>query len=63
MEKLGYDRWENFSRVIQKAAIACASAGEQAENHFRGVTKMVKIGSGAQHQLNSYIKRKDKKCH
>ena len=47
MTCLGYDRWENFSNVIHKASIACENSGSDVANHFRGVTKMVKIGSGA----------------
>lgn len=48
MPVLGYDRWENFSKVIQKASIACETAEGVVSNHFRGVTKMVSIGSGAE---------------
>lgn len=51
MSELGYDRWENFSKVIQKAAEACKTVGASVENHFRGVTKMVDIGSGAKGEL------------
>lgn len=42
---LGYNRWENFEKVVQKAKDACNIAGELIENHFRDVTKMVEIGS------------------
>ncbi len=45
MAVLGYERWENFSKVIQKASIACETAGGLVDNHFRGVTKMVQIAS------------------
>jgi len=41
---LGYNRWENFEKVVQKAKDACNIAGELLENHFRDVTKMVGIG-------------------
>ncbi len=41
MTILGYDRWENFSKVIHKASIACETSGGEVANHFRGVTKMV----------------------
>ncbi len=44
---LGYSRWENFELVIKKAIIACENAGGNVGDHFRGVTKMVSIGSGA----------------
>lgn len=45
-ELLGYSKWENFERVIQKAKDACKNAGEETENHFPDVRKMVEIGSG-----------------
>lgn len=44
---LGYARWENFAKVIEKARIACQGSGHEAENHFLEVTKMVDLGSGA----------------
>ena len=34
MPELGYDRWENFSKVIQKAAQSCKTVGASVENHF-----------------------------
>ncbi len=43
---LGYSKWENFEKVIQKAKEACNNAGEQISNHFPYVRKMVSIGSG-----------------
>lgn len=43
---LGYERWENFFKVIEKAKIACQNSKQVVEDHFRDVTKMVTIGSG-----------------
>ena len=43
---LGYNRWENFEKVITKAKDACKNAGEEVDDHFPDVTKMVQIGSG-----------------
>jgi DNA-damage-inducible protein D len=42
---LGYSKWENFEKVIQKAKDACKNAGVAVENHFPDVRKMVEIGS------------------
>jgi len=42
---LGYSKWENFEKVIQKAKEACSNAGEEAQDHFPDVRKMVEIGS------------------
>ena len=51
----GYDRWENFSKVIHKASIACETAGGEVANHFRGVTKMVTIGSCAERPVEDIM--------
>jgi len=40
--------WKIFLKVIDKANDACHMAGSVIDNHFRGVTKMVYIGSGAE---------------
>lgn len=45
---LGYARWENFAKVIEKARSACENSGYSTADHFRDVTKMVDLGSGAQ---------------
>lgn len=45
---LGYSKWENFEKVIQKAKDACKNAGELIENHFPDVRKMVEIGSNTE---------------
>lgn len=53
--QLGYKRWENFIETIKKAMQSCESAGILIENHFREVTKMVQIGSGAKRNLQDYM--------
>ena len=40
-ETLGYDRWENFTALLERARIACRNAGQGTADHFRDVTKMV----------------------
>lgn len=45
---LGYARWENFAKIIDKAKASCEAAGNQVDDHFRDVTKMVSLGSGSQ---------------
>ncbi len=45
---LGYSKWENFEKVIQKAKDSCKNAGEEIENHFPDVRKMVGIGSNTE---------------
>ena len=46
-EPLGYARWENFLTPIQRAIESCKTMGYDAGHHFRGVTKMIELGSGA----------------
>lgn len=49
---LGYSKWENFSKVIDKARIACQNAGHLVVDHFPDVRKMVDIGSGAEREID-----------
>jgi len=43
---LGYAKWENFVKVIEKAQIACQTAGLDPADHFLDVRKMIEIGKG-----------------
>lgn len=54
-ELLGYARWENFLNAIQKAVTSCESAGYEALDHFRGVTKMVPLGSGSEREIQDFM--------
>jgi DNA-damage-inducible protein D len=49
---LGYAKWENFVKVIDKAKDACSNAGETVENHFPDVRKMVTIGSETERAIH-----------
>ena len=53
--QLGYKRWENFIETIKKAMQSCENTGIPVENHFREITKMVQIGSGAERKLKDYM--------
>lgn len=44
-EILGYQRWENFDKVIARATASAENAGASINDHFRKVTKMVEVGS------------------
>ena len=55
---LEYDKWENFSKVIDKAKKSCESAGYKISDHFLDVRKMVSIGSGAEREITEvYLNR------
>lgn len=55
MEPLGYARWENFTTAIQRAIESCKSTGYNEDDHFRGVTKMVLLGSGAERPVDDFM--------
>ena len=55
MPLLGYERWENFDKAIQRAMDSSKTSGIETENHFREVTKMVPLGSGAQRNVKDYM--------
>lgn len=52
---LGYSKWENFEKVIQKAKDACKNVGEEVSYHFPDVRKMVSIGSGAEKEIDDIL--------
>lgn len=52
---LGYERWENFIKVIEKAKNTCKNSTIEVGNHFRDVTKMVTIGSGAERPVDDIM--------
>lgn len=52
---LGYSKWDKFNNVINKAKEACVNADEAAEDHFLQVEKMVKIGSGAERNIQDIL--------
>ena len=54
-EPLGYARWENFLTAIQRAIESCETTGYQAADHFRDVTKMVALGSGAKREVQDFM--------
>ena len=52
---LGYEKWENFLNVINKAKTACQTSGHVVENHFPDVRKMVELGSGSQREIDDIM--------
>lgn len=48
---LGYSKWENFEKVIEKAKSACGNAGESIDDHFPDIRKVIEAGKGAQHEI------------
>ncbi|MDO8727073.1 MAG: DNA damage-inducible protein D [Candidatus Methanoperedens sp.] len=54
-ELLGYSKWENFAKVIEKARESCKNANQNVLDHFPDVRKMVKIGSETEREIEDII--------
>ena len=54
-ELLGYSDWRNFLNAVDKAKESCKTTGEAVLDHFVDVTKMVKIGSGAERKKDDIM--------
>lgn len=52
---LGYAKWENFAKVIEKAKESCLQVGHNVADHFPDVRKMVAIGSGAEKEIDDIL--------
>ncbi|WP_026769641.1 DNA damage-inducible protein D [Asinibacterium sp. OR53] len=52
---LGYSKWDNFIKVVDKAKVACSTAKHQLPDHFLDVRKMVDLGSGAQREIEDIM--------
>lgn len=52
---LGYKTWENFETAIKRAMDSVLTAGIELSDHFREVTKMVQLGSGAKRNIRDYM--------
>lgn len=51
---LDYSSWDKFKRVIGKAVKACKNSAQPVDNHFSQVVKMVRIGSGAEREVEDF---------
>ncbi|MBI9038886.1 MAG: DNA damage-inducible protein D [Bacteroidales bacterium] len=52
---LGYTKWDNFIKVINKAKTSCEVSENIIEDHFADVGKMVTIGSGTQREIKDLM--------
>lgn len=52
---LGYSKWENFEKVIQKAKDACNNAGEEIPYHFPDVRKTIPMPKGAEKEIDDIL--------
>lgn len=52
---LGYSKWENFFKVLDKAKVACRNAGLSVPDHFPDVRKVIEAGKGALHEIDDIL--------
>lgn len=52
---LGYKKWENFEKVIEKAKESCKQAGEKVSDHFPDVRKMIHMPKGAEKEIDDIL--------
>jgi len=52
---LGYSKWENFSKVIDKAKESCDNAGQNIADHFPDVRKTIPMPKGAEKGIDDLL--------
>ncbi len=53
-EILGYTKWVNFLKVIDKAKSSCEKSGASISDHFTDIGKMIELAKGAQREVVDY---------
>ncbi|MBE5812498.1 MAG: DNA damage-inducible protein D [Clostridiales bacterium] len=53
-EVLQYKKWENFSKVIDRAKLSCKNSGFEIEEHFPEVRKTIIMPKNAQKEVLDY---------
>ena len=54
---LEYTQWRNFSKVIDKARIACQNSGYDIDDHFAEVSKIVEAGATSKPVIDFKLSR------
>lgn len=52
---LGYARWKNFLKAVQRTIESCETMDFNVTDHFRGVTKKVSLDSGANREIEDFM--------
>jgi DNA-damage-inducible protein D len=55
MKILGYVKWENFKRAIERAEEVCKNSGQFVDKHFLQVEKTIDTRKGAQRPVKDYL--------
>lgn len=48
---LDYSQWRNFSKVLERAILACKNSGQTIVDHFAEVSKIVEAGATSKQSL------------
>ena len=59
---LGYAKWENFSKVIEKAKESCQQVGHPVEDHFPDVRKTIPMPKGAEKEIDDILLTRYASC-
>jgi DNA-damage-inducible protein D len=51
---LGYGRWERFIITIDRAKVSAGNSGADPQDHFRGASKKVPLGSGSIREVDDF---------
>jgi DNA-damage-inducible protein D len=54
-ELLEYTQWRNFLNVIEKAKESCKTSGNEVDDHFADVSKMIDLGKGAKREVEDIM--------
>ena len=52
---LGYDKWENFSKVVEKAIESCKNSNCEPHDHFPEVRKTIPMPKCASREIIDYM--------
>lgn len=52
---LGYEKWDNFLNVVNKAKTACELSGHAVNDHFADVGKTIKMPKGAEKEISDFM--------
>jgi DNA-damage-inducible protein D len=54
MPLLGYDKWQRFEQVVERAIISCQQTGNNPDDHFTGAGKMIETGKTAKREIKDF---------
>ena len=54
MKVLGYSKWSNFKKVIDKAKVSCKLSNGNIQEHFADVGKVLIVGNDAKMEVEDY---------